>query len=212
MDEGTRKLYEERGMGNRQGAGSRPALIVVDLNNGFTDPESPLHCDTEEAVGANVKLLAAARESGCPVVFTSLVYDEAGQKVAKAFIEKVPSLLTLAPGTRWPEVDQRLDPQPDEPILHEAVRLRLLRHPAHRAPVRGAGGHGGGHRRVHIGLRAGDRRGRPPVRLPRGGAARGGRRPRARTDDNALFDIDQKYGDVVSTDEAVEMFRNAQFD
>ena len=30
--------------------------------------------------------------------------------------------------------------------------------------------------------------------------------------DNALFDIDQKYGDVVSTDEAVEMFRNAQFD
>ena len=32
MDETTRRLYEERGLGQRQGAGSRPALVIVDLN------------------------------------------------------------------------------------------------------------------------------------------------------------------------------------
>ena len=38
------------GFGRRQGAGARPALVVVDLVNGFTDPESPLWCDADEAV------------------------------------------------------------------------------------------------------------------------------------------------------------------
>ena len=37
MDEATRKLYADRGLGGRQGAGTRPALVVVDLN----DPKCP---------------------------------------------------------------------------------------------------------------------------------------------------------------------------
>jgi maleamate amidohydrolase len=211
MDDATRKLYEERGMGNRQGAGKRPALVVVDLNNGFTDPESPLHCETEEAVGANVKLLAAARESGCPVVFTTLEYDEAGQKVAKAFIDKVPALLTLAPGTRWIKVDERLDPQPDEPILLKLFASAFFGTPltallsaaqVDTLVVTGASTSGCVRATVVDGLQYGYR-----VVVPREAVADRAPAPH----DNALFDIDQKYGDVVSTDEAVEMFRNADF-
>ena len=131
MDDGTRSLYEERGLGRRQGAGTRPALVVVDMNYGFTDPESPLHCDTDRAVAANVRLLAAARDGGCPIAFTTLEYDAAGQEVARAFINKVPTLLTLAPGTRWPKIDERIAPRPgihhhriDAPI-HEQVGFEL---------------------------------------------------------------------------------------
>src|SRR5580704_3110035 len=117
MDEETRRLYEERGFGRRQGAGTRPALVIVDLNYGFTDPASPLHCDTDAAVAANVRLLDAARAGGCPVAFTTLEYDEGAQKVAKAFLDKVPSLLLLTPGSRWSQIDERIAPRAGEPVL-----------------------------------------------------------------------------------------------
>ena len=32
------KMYRERGIGDRGGMGSRPALLIVDVTNGFTDP------------------------------------------------------------------------------------------------------------------------------------------------------------------------------
>lgn len=89
MDEDTRELYDDRGLGHRQGAGARPCLVIVDLNYGFTDPDSPLFCDADGAVEASARLLEAARSSGAPVAFTTLEYDEAGKKVAKAFIDKV---------------------------------------------------------------------------------------------------------------------------
>ena len=76
MDDATRKLYEERGLGRRQGAGKRPAVVVVDLNNGFTDPASPLYCDADVAVPANIRVLEAARAAGCPVVVVPYGYRE----------------------------------------------------------------------------------------------------------------------------------------
>ena len=53
--------YAERGFGRRSGAGSRPALVVVDLVNGFTDPASPLWCDADAAVAAAEDQLRRAR-------------------------------------------------------------------------------------------------------------------------------------------------------
>jgi hypothetical protein len=46
---GGAEVYAERGFGRRSGAGERPALVVVDLVNGFTDPASPLWCDADAA-------------------------------------------------------------------------------------------------------------------------------------------------------------------
>ena len=41
-----------RGFGGRQGAGERPAVVVVDFIEGFTNPESALACDADAAVEA----------------------------------------------------------------------------------------------------------------------------------------------------------------
>ena len=38
---------------------------------------------------------------------------------AKAFIEKVPALLTLEAGSRWVEIDERIAPRRDEPVLNK---------------------------------------------------------------------------------------------
>jgi maleamate amidohydrolase len=211
MDDETRRLYEERGLGRRQGAGTRPALVIVDLNYGFTDPESPLYCDTGEAVAANVRLLEAARAAGCPVAFTTLEYDEGGQKVAKAFIDKVPSLLVLAPGSRWSQIDARIAPHPGEPVLLKLFASAFFGTPlsamlaaAHcdTLIVTGASTSGCVRATVVDALQNGYR-----VVVPREAVADRASGPH----DAALFDIDAKYGDVLTTDEAVELLANAEF-
>jgi nicotinamidase-related amidase len=107
------------GFHGRGGLGGRPALVVVDMSVGFTDPESPLACDLEEVVDAVELLLAAARRAGVPVVYTTVAYDEEGRRRAAVFIEKVPALLTLAAGSRWVEIDPRIAPEPGEPVLRK---------------------------------------------------------------------------------------------
>ncbi len=55
------------GFHGRAGFGRRPALVVVDVNVGFTDPASPLVCELDEVVAAIAVLLDAFRERGLPV-------------------------------------------------------------------------------------------------------------------------------------------------
>ena len=105
--------------GRGAGLGDRPALVVVDMSVGFTDPESPLACDLEHVVDAVDRLLAAARRADVPVVYTTVAYDEEGKRRAAAFIEKVPALLTLEAGSRWVEIDPRIAPHPGEPVLRK---------------------------------------------------------------------------------------------
>jgi maleamate amidohydrolase len=107
------------GFHGRAGLGERPALVVVDMSLGFTDPDSPLACELDDVVAAVAELLAAARRAEVPVVYTTVAYDEEGKRRAATFIEKVPALLTLAAGSRWVEIDPRLAPQPGEPVLRK---------------------------------------------------------------------------------------------
>lgn len=55
-------------LGQRIGPGTRPALLVVDLVNGFLDPEMFGGGNCEDA----------ARAAGAPVVFTRIAYADDG--------------------------------------------------------------------------------------------------------------------------------------
>jgi maleamate amidohydrolase len=210
VDEETRELYSTRGLGQRQTIGRRPCLVVVDLNYGFTDPESPLCCDADGAVEATARLLEAAREGGAPVVFTTLEYDEAGKKVAKTFIEKAPSLLTLAPGTRWPKIDHRIAPRADEPVLMKlfasaffgtALAAMLVAHECDTVIVTGASTSGCVRATVVDAMQHGY-----GVIVPREAVADRAAGPH----EAALFDIEAKYGNVVGIDEAEELLAAAR--
>jgi maleamate amidohydrolase len=113
----TTRTYLDKGLGHRAEPGLRPALVVVDLVRGFTDPASPLACETDGAVAATAALLQRFRPSGWPVVFTTVIYDAAGALAAAQFLDKVPALAQLGPGTPWVEVDPRLAPEPGEPVI-----------------------------------------------------------------------------------------------
>jgi maleamate amidohydrolase len=195
------------GFGERMGAGARPALVVVDLVNGFTDPESPLWCDADGAVAATARLLDAARAAGAPVAFTTVEYDEAGARVARAFLAKVPALRTLAAGTRWPQVDERIAPRAGEPVLAKLfasaffgtpLAAMLAAHGADTVIVTGASTSGCVRATAVDALQHGYR-----VVVPREAVAD----RQAGPHEAALFDIDAKYGDVVGLEEAESLLR-----
>src|SRR5918911_3534493 len=107
------------GFGGRGGFGRRPALAVIDMTLGFTDPESPLACDLQGPISEIQKVLRAARRAEIPIVFTTVAYRESDKITAAAFIDKVPALLTLQAGTRWAEIDPRISPEETEPVLNK---------------------------------------------------------------------------------------------
>src|SRR5215208_1871132 len=79
------------GFGGRSGFGRRPALIVVDMTLGFTDPESPLGSELDSPIEVIRKLLRAE----IPVTFTTLAYRESHNTTAAAFLDKFRPYLYL---------------------------------------------------------------------------------------------------------------------
>jgi maleamate amidohydrolase len=194
------------GFHGRAGFGARPALIVIDVNVGFTDPASPLVCDLDSVVEAIARLLAGARCAGVPVVYTTVAYNDAGKQVAAAFIDKIPALLTLEAGSRWIEIDPRIAPAPGEPVLTKLFASAFFGTPlaeileeaeCDSVIVTGASTSGCVRATVVDALQHGYR-----VVVPREAV---GDRNAAAHEAN-LYDIDTKYGDVVSVDEVLHAF------
>ena len=88
------------------GIGAIPALVVVDVVKGFTDPSCPLGSEAEEVVAANVALMDAFHEAGLPVVLTTVIYHSDDQ--ASVFRARVPALNLLTPDSEWVQFDPRL--------------------------------------------------------------------------------------------------------
>ena len=111
-----RAEFREKGLGGRIGFGRRPALLVVDLIRGFTDRQSPLAGDLDTQVMATNELLASARAAGVPVIFSTVAYDTELQEAGK-WIQKIPSNSWLVEGSEWVELDDRLGRQENETLL-----------------------------------------------------------------------------------------------
>ena len=71
-DDGAQTLYREQGMGLRIPPGERPAVLVIDMQYDFCDPEAPTTLwpsigRTYEPIG---RLCTTARERNVPVIYT----------------------------------------------------------------------------------------------------------------------------------------------
>jgi len=112
----TLESYQSKGFAARSGYGKRPALLIVDFINGFTDPTSPLGGDFSSQLDATNKLLTAFRRAALPIAYTVIEY-EPGFRDAGVFIQKVPSLAVLLRGSPMCAVDDRIAPRPGEYIV-----------------------------------------------------------------------------------------------
>ena len=115
-DEAAKAVYEKAGLGQAVTLGDRPAVLVIDFSCGFTDPECPLGSDLTEEVEATRRLLDAARAKGLPVVFTSIAF-EPSLKDGGLWMQKVPSLAVLQIGGKWADIDPRLGARDDETVI-----------------------------------------------------------------------------------------------
>lgn len=115
-DREAREVYERARIGASVALGERPAVLVVDFSCGFTDPSCTLGSSLDAEVEATARLLAVARERGVPVVFTTIGFDP---DLADASIwpQKMPALGELVVGTKWVEIDPRLERRPGEAVV-----------------------------------------------------------------------------------------------
>jgi maleamate amidohydrolase len=182
--------------------GTRPAVLVVDFSCGFTDPACALGSDLDEPVEATARLLAVARAAGLPVVFTTIAFGPGGAD-GGIWTQKMPALVELEIGSRWVEIDPRLERREREPVVVKKgasaffgtnLPAILVAAGADSVVLCGATTSGCVRATAVDLLQYGY-----PALVPRECV---GDRARAPHDAN-LFDIDMKYADVVSLDEAL---------
>ena len=75
----------------RLGFGDSPALILVDFVKAYFDDSCPLFADVDDALESALRILAAARHAGLPVVYSNVVYQEGGAD-GGVFYRKAPVL------------------------------------------------------------------------------------------------------------------------
>ena len=188
---------------NRLGLGQRPALLLVDLMRGFTDPACPLGTDCPSVVEASARLLGLFRKRAWPVFFTAVLYRRPGE--ARVFRSRIDALNLLQPDSPWVEIDGRLTPHDDEPVIEKHwasaffgtdLAQRLAETRADSLVVAGLTTSGCVRATAVDGLQHDYR-----VAVPR--EAVGDRNAQAH--EANLFDLDAKYADVVSLEELFAM-------
>ncbi|HKI32022.1 MAG TPA: isochorismatase family protein [Gemmataceae bacterium] len=109
--------YKQRGIfQGRFGFGQRPALVVIDMAYGWTDPAyAGGSARLDGAVTAIRQLLPPLRSKGLPIVYTTSPYSDNPQ---------LKSAADFSPNFRkWDrracEIDERLRPNPGEYIIHK---------------------------------------------------------------------------------------------
>jgi len=111
------EFFRQRGFGLKIGFGERPALIVIDMLKGFTDPAMPLGANLDREIDAQKQLLKVAHERDVAVFFSTVIYHEADIRDAGIWGLKQKGALTLTAGSEAVKIDPRLEMRPSDSLL-----------------------------------------------------------------------------------------------
>jgi maleamate amidohydrolase len=87
-------IFKHQRFGQRMGFGRQPGLLIVDFTVGFNDPNAFGGGNIDAAVKRTVTLLSVGRKLGLPVAHTRIVYADDGSDLGVHDL-KVPRLQTL---------------------------------------------------------------------------------------------------------------------
>ena len=200
-------FFKERGFGIKIGFGERPALIVIDMINGFTDATMPLGAPLESQLAAQKPLIDLAHERNIPVIFSTVIYNDHDLKDAGLWGIKMKGTMTLKAGTTAVEVDQRLDMRPTDSLLVKKYAScffgtdlvpRLLNQRVDTLIITGCTTSGCVRATAVDAVQSGFR----PMVVRE---AVGDRSKPAH--DKSLFDLNAKYADVVGLDETLQYLK-----
>ena len=181
------------------GFGRKPAVLVVDFINAYTTPGSPLYAPpVVDAVKETVGVLDLARRKGVLVVYTRVIYSPNGQLDGGIFVQKVPALRKMVEGEPLADIVPELPPAPEDVVINKQYASAFFGSPlsalltsqgVDTVIITGCSTSGCIRATAVDGMQYGFR-----VIVPR--ECVGDRRPEPH--EANLFDINSKYGDVVS--------------
>lgn len=197
--------------GQRIGFGKKSALLMIDFMQGYTLEGAPLFAPgVVSAVAESVELLACARDQQILVVHTNIRYHPGHFIDGGIWVKKAPVMKDMVEGNPLAAFCEAVQPNPDEVVISKqyassffGTSLASLLHAQGvdtvvlagcstsgciRATAVDAVQHG--FRTIIVRECVGDRHSAPH--------------------EANLFDIDNKYGDVVSKQEAIKQFKISQ--
>ncbi len=201
------EFFRARGFGVKIGFGERPALIVIDMIKGFTNPDMPLGAPLESQIAAQKPMIDVAHERGIPVIFSTVIYNDADLRDAGLWAIKMRGTMTLKAGTEATEVDPRLGMRDNDSLLVKKYAScffgtdlvpRLLNQRIDTLIITGCTTSGCVRATAVDSVQNGFR----PVVVRE---AVGDRSQAAH--DQSLFDLNAKYADVVGLDETLQYMR-----
>lgn len=205
-DASTLATYDRAGWGGSVVRGQRPALVVIDLTRGFTEPGFDAGADLTDVVAATQRLVDVAHRQGHPVIWTRIVYSPAEVRPgAIAWLTKAAGMRAMLEGSEAVDIDPRLSVDPERDVVvdkkgasgfHGTTLAALLRSAGCDTVVlTGATTSGCVRASAVDAVQDGF-----SVLVPRQAV---GDRAQGPHDAN-LFDIQAKYGDVVDLDDALD--------
>lgn len=116
MNEGLEHL-QDRGFAQEMGFGDRPALLIVDLIDAFTNPTLALGSDASQEIEETNRLIRVARKASVPIFFSTIRYDEHDLADAGVWVRKIEGLRTLSFDSGGAEIDLRLERSEGDPVI-----------------------------------------------------------------------------------------------
>jgi maleamate amidohydrolase len=111
-------IYRHQGLGGTSGIGRKCALILVDFVNGFVDVDQLGGPHIQAAANQTVALLAYFRAHGLPIVHTRVVFSSDGADV-NIFALRVPPLQKLTEQAHASQIVPQLEPQGGEWVIRK---------------------------------------------------------------------------------------------
>jgi len=112
------EIYQHQGLGGTSGIGQRCGLILVDFVNGFVDIDQLGGPHIEAAAKATVPLLAAFRAKGLPVAHTRVVFEADGSNF-NVFARRVKPLQKLTETAQGSQIVPQLQPVAGEWVIRK---------------------------------------------------------------------------------------------
>jgi maleamate amidohydrolase len=112
------EIFRQQNFGNPIGFGRKPALLVVDFTVGFNDPALFGGGNIDPAVKRTVRLVGFFRERKLPVAYTRVVYADDGSD-GGIFATKQPRLLILTESHPAGQIVPELAPRPGELVVRK---------------------------------------------------------------------------------------------
>jgi len=104
------------GFGTPMSFGKKPAIIMVDFVRAYFEPGAQLYMGKDDCLHSAARLLQAARDAGILVVHTRVSFTEGGADGGH-FFKKVGALKHFVGETALGQIMPEVEPQSGEPVL-----------------------------------------------------------------------------------------------